>query len=661
MKKRTEHRMERIIPADIEWDDNTPVSRHYDDIYFSKDDGIAETEYVFLKQNNLPDAWENKKQFSILETGFGTGLNFFCTLDLWLKTAEDEACLQYISVEKFPLSKEDFSQQAKVWPQFSEIIDQVLSGYPPLISGFHSCSLYDGRVKLLLLFGDATGQLSDLTASVDTCFLDGFAPSKNQSMWTNELFSELSRLLKIGGTLSTFTAVGDVRRGLQDVGFAMKKADAYGKKRHMLIGVLQQSTKPCLLKPWYQYPVDKAGDKGATKEATVIGAGIAGLTTAIALHESGWKVTVIEQADTVGSCASGNKAGVVMPRMDKQQNTDARFYWQSFFLALRKIKQFEKNGLKSGWKQTGVMQLAKDAASYLKDWPDDLFTEIKQNDTKDIAGVEVSSDALWIAEAGYIRPELFCHNLFKHYENKIKFIFNASATKLIQHSSDKWTVEGTQNSYDADMVVVCNAQAANQFEQTQYLALQPVRGQLSYLKSDLSKKVKTIICDKGHVLPVDDSELLIGATFNRDDTDINMRSEDHAFNLEQFNNSLHENERLNTQENMPKEGRTSIRAVTVDRMPIAGMVPDFTSYQQQYADLSKGKRVSSYQAGKYHNGLFINAGHGSRGFTSSFLSAEVITALASNQALPLDPTAVERLHPARFVIKQWQKGKKSSK
>lgn len=656
MKKHPERLIENVLPAEIEWNEQVPVSRHYDDIYFSTEDGIAETEYVFLKQNGLPEAWANRDDFTILETGFGTGLNFYCALDMWFKTAKEDACLSYISVEKYPLTKDDLERQKKIWPQFNDVIQQLLDVYPPMLSGFHSCSLYNGRVKLLLLFGDATEQLSQLMAPVDVCFLDGFAPSKNQSMWTLDLFSQLARLVKVGGTLSTFTAVGDVRRGLQQVGFEMKKADAFGKKRHMLIGTMLQPSSQKLLKPWYQIPAYKVENK----EVVVIGAGIAGLTTAIALLDAGWQVTVIEQSDSVASCASGNMAGVVMPRLDKQQSADARFFWQAFFLAVRKITQFESMGLDTGWQQTGVLQLAGDPASYLTHWPDGLMTAVKQEDTKALAGVEVSSDALWLEESGFIRPQVFCTSLFKQYKDKIKFIFNTQVTELKRQSKD-WLVETTSGSFNTAMVAICNAESANQFEQTKHLGLQPVRGQLSYLKSELTAKVRTIICDKGHVIPVDDEQLLIGATFSRDDLGRELRDEDHAFNLSQLNRCLHESERLSDITDIPVDGRASIRAVASDRLPLVGAVPDEAFYQQQYSDLSKGKRASSYQQAVYHDGLFINAGHGSRGFTSSFLSADIIAALASNRAIPVDAAIFERLHPARFEIKRFQKGGNSSK
>ncbi|MCK5335712.1 MAG: bifunctional tRNA (5-methylaminomethyl-2-thiouridine)(34)-methyltransferase MnmD/FAD-dependent 5-carboxymethylaminomethyl-2-thiouridine(34) oxidoreductase MnmC, partial [Gammaproteobacteria bacterium] len=564
MKKTPQSHLKTVTPAKIEWNEQTPVSSHYDDIYFSRDDGVAETEYVFLKQNSLPDAWQNKESFTVLETGFGTGLNFFCTLDMWFKTADENACLTYISVEKYPLSKSELQRQKQIWPQFSDFIEQLIQNYPPMLSGLHSCSLFSGRVRLLLLFGDATEQLSTLIAQADVCFLDGFAPSKNQSMWTIDLFMQLARLVKPGGTVSTFTAVGDVRRGLQQAGFEMKKADAFGKKRHMLVGTLRQPSSQKLLMPWFQYPAYKV-DK---KQALVIGAGIAGLTTAIALLEAGWKVTILEQSSSVASAASGNRAGVVMPRLDKQQSTDARFYWQAFFSALRKIEQYEATGLETGWQQTGVLQLVDDASSYLSDWPESLFTEVKQAAAKTLTGVEVSSDALWLKQAGFIRPAIFCENLFNKYKHQIEFVFDTQVTALQKAATD-WQVQTSEGVFTAQTVIICNAEAASQFEQTRSMSLQAVRGQVSYLESSLAHRLKTVICDKGYAIPVD-QQLLIGATFSRDELGRELRDEDHEYNLKQFNKSLGDSEPLSNKGDIaidiPVAGRASIRAMTPDRL-----------------------------------------------------------------------------------------------
>ena len=68
--------------AQIEWNNGTPGSTEFGDVYFSADNGIEETLYVFLQQNELPQRWQQVDRFVIAETGFGTGLNFLVTMKM---------------------------------------------------------------------------------------------------------------------------------------------------------------------------------------------------------------------------------------------------------------------------------------------------------------------------------------------------------------------------------------------------------------------------------------------------------------------------------------------------------------------------------------------------------------------------------------------------
>ena len=75
--------MASITNAKLEWNESgTPVSDHFDDVYFSNVNGLEETRYVFLQSNHLPERWQTYEQrrFVIAETGFGTGAQFFSSM-----------------------------------------------------------------------------------------------------------------------------------------------------------------------------------------------------------------------------------------------------------------------------------------------------------------------------------------------------------------------------------------------------------------------------------------------------------------------------------------------------------------------------------------------------------------------------------------------------
>jgi len=213
-------------------------SEQYDDVYFSAQDGLAETRHVFLEGNNLPAAWANcAREFVIAETGFGTGLNFLAVWALFEETAPSEAQLHFISVEKFPLSGSVIAAELERWgADLAPYLNQFLKAYREEIQTTHKIQLTD-RVALTLLIGDVNDVLEGIHFTADCWFLDGFSPANNPDMWNVDVFAQVARLTRDAGTFSTFTAAGFVRRGLMDAGFEVTKKAGYGRKREMCTGV----------------------------------------------------------------------------------------------------------------------------------------------------------------------------------------------------------------------------------------------------------------------------------------------------------------------------------------------------------------------------------------------------------------------------------------
>ncbi len=229
--------------AKIIWRDNQPFSTEFDDVYFSSDDGLAETDYVFLQGNQLVARWKQAdlKQFTIVETGFGSGLNFLCAANLWLSCAPKDARLHFISIEKYLLSLADMTEACRMWPTLNALNSDFLMLYQALISQNASAEisgvLGTNNIHLTLLIGDVSDCLKMINKNTDAWFLDGFAPAKNPAMWSQQLFNTMATLANPHTTFSTFTASGMVRRGLTEAGFYVTKQPGFGKKREMLTGI----------------------------------------------------------------------------------------------------------------------------------------------------------------------------------------------------------------------------------------------------------------------------------------------------------------------------------------------------------------------------------------------------------------------------------------
>lgn len=235
--------IEGTTQAALEWRDGLPYSTAFGDVYFSSDDGLLETEYVFIQGNALVSRWQSltDNNFTILETGFGTGLNFLCACKSWLAHAPANAALHFTSVEKYPLSPTDMHKALQHWPALQPIADELLAQYETLLNA-GTATLFNGRTRLQVLFGDATECLSKIDTKADAWFLDGFAPSKNPEMWQPALFEQMARLSQPHTTFATFTSAGIVRRGLTAAGFKVNKQPGFGKKREMICGYFTGSS-----------------------------------------------------------------------------------------------------------------------------------------------------------------------------------------------------------------------------------------------------------------------------------------------------------------------------------------------------------------------------------------------------------------------------------
>ncbi|HSH57942.1 MAG TPA: tRNA (5-methylaminomethyl-2-thiouridine)(34)-methyltransferase MnmD, partial [Halomonas sp.] len=185
--------------ARLEWRNDAsgeaaPHSPAFDDIYFSRHDGRAETEHVFVAGNRLMERfreWQEPRPFVIGETGFGTGLNMLCAWACFDAHAAPEARLHLVSTEKFPLHRADLARALATWPDLAERSERLVAQWPEPVAGVHRFWL-DKRVTLDLHLGDAAERLSLLDGRVDAWFLDGFAPAKNPEMWQPALFQAMA-------------------------------------------------------------------------------------------------------------------------------------------------------------------------------------------------------------------------------------------------------------------------------------------------------------------------------------------------------------------------------------------------------------------------------------------------------------------------------------
>ena len=210
--------------ADLDWRDGAiPVSRRFDDPYFSLSGGLDETRHVFLAGNDLPARL--RPGFHVAELGFGTGLNLLALAQI------ATVPIRFTSFEAFPMSADELARAHAAFPELAPLAAQLREGWPQQ-------HLTVGLVQAEIIQADAREALPVWDGQADAWFLDGFSPAKNPELWGEALMTEVARHTAVGGTFATYTAAGHVRRALAAAGFTVSRAPGFAGKRHMSRGRL---------------------------------------------------------------------------------------------------------------------------------------------------------------------------------------------------------------------------------------------------------------------------------------------------------------------------------------------------------------------------------------------------------------------------------------
>lgn len=661
-----------LTTAQLHWDRDTPVNEQFADVYFSRDNGAAETDYVFLQQNRLPERWHNPQlhQFTIAETGFGTGLNFLCAAALWQQAKASgrlpaAAHLHFVSTERFPLAREDLAHSLDLRPQPDWLQQGLLHQYPAPVRGNHQLLFPEAGITLSLWLEDAVTALSALDGRVDAWFLDGFAPARNPELWQPALFQAVGQLSVTGTTVASFTAAGLVRRGLQAVGFSLEKVPGFGTKREMLRGVYRPDPATRRLswppqdKPWFRC----APAATAPGPVAVVGAGLAGANVARSLAQRGWSVSVFERHDVIASGGSGNPTGITFTKLSVHDTPQNRFYQAAYLHACRRLRQLLVDaGIAPGedWDFNGVLRLAFDAKeaqaqaelSAQQYWPDELLEPLTAAQIQQRLGLETTLDGVLLKGGGWVNPARLCSALLDHPRIQV---FTGAAVGQLQRRKDHWWLDD-RGPFTA--VVLANALACRQFDQTRHLPLKPVRGQVTYVPaSAASRHLRHAINYRGYINPAREGFHCVGATFNPRLTDPELRAGDHRWNWDQLQATL---PALARQLQPPTAeqcaGRVGFRCQTPDYLPVIGPAPDIARYHADYQDLSKGFLKREFPVGPNLPGLFVSCAHGSRGITSGCLAAEIVASYLTGEPQAVDREVLGALHPARFLIRRLIRG-----
>ena len=641
-------------------------------------DELAQTEAqaarACLQGHGLPARWAARPQFVVLDTAFGLGHNFLAIWDAWRNDPERCDRLHVVAVAapaptRAELAqahaREHAQQHAQEASALPLLAARLLQAWPPLAPNLHVLSFEQGRVQLLLAVGIAAASLRTLRLQADAICLDA-----TRSIWTRHRLKGVARLAAVGATVTVRNAGAEEFASLSSAGFelspgandpggivaapglAQYKAHctAHYAPRHVPHG------PPALSSP------------SPSRNAVVVGAGLAGAAVAQALARQGLSVTVLEREMAPAQGASGNPAGLFHGTVNAADSHYARLYRAAALAASREYRDAiaHSSGADGGEARVlgqvnGLLRLAthEGGAAGLRallqrlGLPADYVEVLDAAAASQLAGVPLQTPCWHYPDGGWLAPASWVRHALR--TPGITLRCNAEVAAL-RHDGDVWWLLDAAGAAieRSALVVLANAEDAARLlfslGHTPWL-LRQTRGQVTHWKTHwqtesqrppnptLPSLLNMPVAGDGYALPLPGG-LLCGATRQDDDADLRVRVEDHQHNvarLQQLTGLLPPADAAQWQ------GRAGLRLHSADNLPIAGAIPA--------RSFAPGQRLDQVRLLPREPGLFVLTALGARGLTLAPLLGRLIAAQATGTPWPLEQDLADAVDPARWIVR----------
>jgi tRNA 5-methylaminomethyl-2-thiouridine biosynthesis bifunctional protein len=500
-----------------------------------------------------------------------------------------------------------------------------------------------GAITLTLGFGDALTLVPQLLLGADAFYLDGFAPERNPELWDAALLKALARLARPDATLASWTTARAVRDALAAGGFEVGLREGFGTKRHMLVA----RYAPRFRTRRHDPPSPYAG----AREAIVIGAGLAGCSSALALARRGWQVALLEQGAHAAGGASALPSGLLHPTLTADDSHAARLLRAGFLFGRRQL-----DGLHAGEPlvaASGTLQMVGDEFDQdrwpellrQQQWPAGFVRWCQPPEAGQALGVRPRRGGLWFDDGAVVSGAAWCRAMLAG-EPGIQLYSGYEALRIARQS-DSWFVEAcAAPMIRAPVVVIASAMDAPRLLETQFAPIRPIRGRTTRLAAGELAHLRASIAGLGYLVPGLDGRVAVGATYEPIGADqgpgITEQSA-HESNLERLSRLLAQPAPVRIE-----GGFDAIRCVATDRTPLTGAVADERAVLAARSSL-QGAHLADLPR---RAGLYCSFALGSRGLALAPVLGELVAGLIEGEPLPLERSLAATVDPARFLLRR---------
>ncbi|WP_286708114.1 FAD-dependent 5-carboxymethylaminomethyl-2-thiouridine(34) oxidoreductase MnmC, partial [Psychrobacter sp. UBA2514] len=445
---------------------------------------------------------------------------------------------------------------------------------------------------------------------------------------------------------------GIVKRGLKEHGFAIKKVKGFGRKREMLTAIMTDTNHIDVTSDNKSCDNESHDAEQITTDSTfnhtaIIGAGVSGLLTAWSLANRGIAVTLLDKTAPLAG-ASGNPRALLALKMTPIHHVDEHLHTIGYLYSSRLYRDLNQKATQLNTapvlEPTGALDLlvkANIGTEQIEDYPDEMATTLPHEQAQNISGIKEQdlSENLYLPQSGLVNPQALKTIILTHPLIR----FQQLEVSEINETEQQVCIEGSDQNQEtvsilADHVVICAAFESHQLDK-RIFDCRKIRGQLSWFRPSLEQLInlpKIPLKYSGYCAPFNakagDDELntvtagkpylLLGASFIRNDTDTDLRDEEHQISRDKLVAAIPEMESIVPADTSLWQGRAGIRTQTPDYHPIVGQ-------------LTNSQRIWTISA------------MGAKGYALAPICAEALAGMMLGSFAPLSNAMLARLSPNR--------------